>query len=311
MSDAATKRRSWLEAVTSFAFSRAEALVAFVKQLDLVETVSVLTLFLAVVFAFPHWLTQIVVRICLFLFLLSPKIIRSPLFWLALSLSSTAVIIQDWHASDNHKYLLLYWLWVVFLCHFFREPGQKRRTLLVNARFFLCFIFLAASAQKLSSPSYRSGEMFEYLLYVDTRFTAFGKLAGIDPAVPEAVQKRISFFRSPFSQVTDNDLQLPGSDRARAVGLLSTWWDLLIQLAMGMLFLFRRSITDQFAHICLLLFIFTTYLLAPVFGFGWILAIMGFTLAKENFPRIATVYIISFVMILLYQLPWRDWVLAA
>lgn len=38
-----------------------------------------------------------------------------------------------------------------------------------------------------------------------------------------------------------------------------------------------------------------------MYGFGWILAIMGFTPAKEKFPRIAAVYVICFVVILLYQ----------
>jgi hypothetical protein len=70
-------------------------------------------------------------------------------------------------------------------------------------------------------------------------------------------------------------------------------------------------VTDKFAHILLLFFILTTYLPAPVFGFGWILGIMGFALAKEKFPRIAAVYMICFVVILLYQVPWREWVLAA
>ena len=60
------------------------------------------------------------------------------------------------------------------------------------------------------------------------------------------------------------------------------------------------------AHIFLLFFIFTTYLPAPVFGFGWILGIMGFALAKDRFPKIATAYVVCFFAILLYQLPWRE-----
>src|SRR2546421_4871498 len=189
---------TWLSGMKLFLLSRVQALLDFVKALDLVEIVSLLTLFLAVIFAFDHWLFEMTARICLLLFLLRPNFIRNPVFWLALSLSGTVVIILDWQAADNHKYLLLYWLWVLFFCHLFGEPEQKRRTLIFNARFFLCFIFLAAAAQKLSSPTYRSGEMFEYFLYVDTRFTAFGKLVGIDPTIPDAVQKSIGFFRSPF-----------------------------------------------------------------------------------------------------------------
>ena len=153
--------------------------------------------------------------------------------------------------------------------------------------------------------------MFEYFLYVDSRFTAFGKLIGIDPSVPDAVQKSIAFFRSPFSQVVNNQLELPGSDRARVAALVLTWWDWSLQLTIGALLLIGKPRSDELAHLLLLLFIFTTYIPAPVFGFGWILAIMGFALAKEQFPKIAAAYMLCFLAILLYQLPWRDWVLAS
>ncbi len=291
--------------------SQFQALVEFMHGLDLLEVASLLTLVLAVIFGFEHWVFQTVTRICFLVFVLHPRSIRTAEFWLALSLAGTVVIVLDWEGADNHKYLLVYWLWVLFIAHLFADPKQQRRTLVFNARFFLCFIFLAASAQKLSSSSYRSGEMFEHFLYVDSRFTAFGKLIGIDPSVPDAVQKRIALLRSPFAQVEGNELQIPGSERARVAALVLTWWDLSLQLFIGSLLLIRRPVTDVLAHILLLFFIFTTYIPAPVFGFGWILGVMGFTLAKEKFPRIAAGYVICFGAILVYQVPWRDWVLAA
>jgi hypothetical protein len=286
------------------------ALAEFVGNLDFLETIRLLTLVLAVVFGVAHWLFEIVAQIGFLLFALRPRLLRRPEFWLALAVAGTFGIILHWEVTDNHKYLLVYWLWVLFFAHLFISPEQQERTIRCNARFFLCLIFLVASAQKLSSPSYRSGEMFEHLLYVDSRFAAFGKLVGVDPSVPDAVKKRIAFFRSPFAQVEGNELEIPGSDRARAAALVLTGWDVSLQLSIGALLLLRRPMTDKFAHILLLFFIFTTYIPAPVLGFGWILAIMGLTLAKERFPKIAVVYMISFVAILLYQVPWREWVLA-
>ncbi len=285
------------------------ALVDFTRNLDLVEIVSLLTLVLAIVFAFDHWLFGVVSRICFLVFILRPSSIRRPAFWLALALAGTLTIILIWERVDNHKYLLVYWTWVLFFVHLFRDPEQQKHVLRFNARFFLCLIFLAACGQKLSSPSYRSGEMFENYLYVDQRFTAFGKLIGIDPAIGDDVQRRLNYLRSPYADVENNDIHVAGSDKARTAGVLMTWWDLGVQLSIGLLLLFGWRRTDQVAHLLLLFFIFTTYIPAPVFGFGWILAIMGFALAKEKFPRISTGYLVSFFAILLYQLPWRDWVL--
>jgi hypothetical protein len=284
-------------------------LVQFARDLDLIEAVGLLTLFLAVIFAFDHWLFRIVSRLCLLIFILRPSSLRHSLFWFVLALAGTITIILTWERVDNHKYLLVYWSWVLCIVDLFAQPEQQRRVLLFNARFFLCLIFLAASAQKISSPSYRSGEMFEHYLYVDQRFTAFGKLIGVEPALGDAVKRRINYLRSPYAVVEGNEIRITGSDRARVAALGMTWWDVCVQLAIGALLLFRSRRTDQLAHMLLLFFIVTTYLPAPVFGFGWILAIMGFALAKDAFPRIAAAYVVCFFAILLYQLPWREWVL--
>lgn len=281
----------------------------FARNLDLIQTISVLTLVLAIIFGFDHWLFRVVSGTCFLMFALRPSSLRRPQFWFALALAGTVTIILTWEQVDNHKYLLVYWTWVLFIVHLFNHPDQQKRILLFNARFFLCLIFLAASVQKLSSPSYRSGEMFEHYLYVDPRFAAFGKLIGIHPAVGDAVTRQMHFLRSPFADVEGNDIHIAGSDRAQIAAMAMTWSDLGLQFTIGALMLFRWPRTEQIAHVLLLFFIFTTYVPAPVFGFGWILAIMGFTLAKDKFPKIATVYILSFFAILLYQLPWRDWVL--
>jgi hypothetical protein len=291
--------------------SRIGSLAGFTRNLDLIQTISVLTLVSAIIFGFDHWLFRIVAGTCFLMFALRPSSLRRPQFWFALALAGTITIILTWEQVDNHKYLLVYWTWVLFVVHLFREPEQQKRVVLFNARFFLCLAFLAASGQKLSSPSYRSGEMFEHYLYVDPRFAAFGKLIGIDPARGEAATRQMHFLRSPFADVDNNDIQIVGSDRARIAAVVMTWWDLGLQLSIGALLLFRWRRTDEIGHVLLLFFIFTTYIPAPVFGFGWILAIMGFTLAKDKFPRIAAAYILCFFAILIYQLPWRDWVLSS
>ncbi len=280
------------------------------RALDTVHTVSLLSLFLAIIFGFQHWLFQMASWLCFFVFLLHPIVLRRALFWFAMAGAGSVVVFLDWQAADNHKYLLVYWLWVLFFCHLVADPVHQHRAIAVNARFFLCFIFLLAVGQKLASPTYRSGEMFELFLYLDARFTAFGKLIGIDPEVPEAVKRSMAFFRSPFSEVIDQRLEIPGTDRAHLASLIMTWWDVVIQSAIGVLFLFRRNLPDRLAHSALLLFIVTTYLPAPVYGFGWILGLMGFALARDRWPGFAAGYLAAFVAILLYQIPWRDWVLA-
>ncbi len=288
------------------ASSRLGRFVEFAKNLEMVQTVSLLMLVLVTIFGFDDWLFRVVSRVCLFVFVLHPRSLRRPQFWFALALAGTISLVMSWERIDNHKYLLDYWLWILFVVHLFGQAEQQQQIVRFSARFFLCLAFLAASGQKLSSPSYRTGAMFEHYLYVDSRFSAFGKLVGIDPSIGDSVKRRIMFLRSPFAEVEGNDIHIGGSGRARVAALVMTWWDVSLQSAIGALLLFGRRRTDELAHILLLFFIFTTYIPAPVFGFGWILAIMGFALAKDQFPRITALYIVSFVAILLYQLPWRQ-----
>ena len=62
----------------------------------------------------------------------------------------------------------------------------------------------------------------------------------------------------------------------------------------------------------LLAFCVTTYALAPVAGFGWLIATMGLAQCRPNQPRWRGAYIAVFVLILLYsEIPWTgvlaDW----
>ncbi len=59
-------------------------------------------------------------------------------------------------------------------------------------------------------------------------------------------------------------------------------------MVAALFLLARRRRTRQWAEIALLLFVATTYVLAPVIGFGWVLLLLG--LAQTSFStRVAHV----------------------
>jgi len=279
------------------------------RGLTLLDAASALTLFLVVVFGFDAWWAKFVGYAAFLVFLLHPPSIKTWPFWACIAAASSLGLLAAWYAADNHKYLLAYWLWVITLAHAVKPESFQDKFLVSNARFFAVFIFLAAALQKFFSPTYMSGEMFETLLLLDERFRAFAQLAGIDAAIPDAAAKIVTLLKSPMSIVADNQLIFPSNDRVNFVAKLITWYDVYAQLAIGLLFLPGRRVTDLAGHCVLLFFIFTTYLPAPVFGFGWTLAIIGFVLAKDRFRHLPLAYLAAFVAILLYQAPWREWVL--
>ena len=90
---------------------------------------------------------------------------------------------------------------------------------------------------------------------------------------------------------------------------LATLYNFYVQVAIGVLLLFYRELTDRIADLLLLFFIFKTYIPAPVWGFGVTLSVLGFALAKERSQSMSAAYLLAMVAVLIYQVPWGDWVL--
>jgi len=279
------------------------------QRLSQIQFIAGASLFLLVYWGFEEGLAKIVVQLALLAVVLRPALLESRVLWLALSVVNTVALIDGWVAADNHKYLTVYWVYVVTIAVGVSDRKLGETILAWHGRFFLVFVFCAAALQKTISPTYMSGEMFEMRLLIDERFKAFGHLLGLDKSVADTAYELSARLRNPMTEFEGNAVALPSTDRIRTLGLVITWYDLLIQYAIGLLFIPGRGITDRIGHYLLLFFIFTTYLPAPVFGFGWLLAIYGLCLSWKRYPAFNIAYTVSFVVILIYQLPWRAWVL--
>jgi len=279
------------------------------QRLSQIQFIAGASLFLLVYWGFEEGLAKIVVQLALLAVVLRPALLESRVLWLALSVVNTVALIDGWVAADNHKYLTVYWVYVVTIAVGVSDRKLGETILAWHGRFFLVFVFCAAALQKTISPTYMSGEMFEMRLLIDERFKAFGHLLGLDKSVADTAYELSARLRNPMTEFEGNAVALPSTDRIRTLGLVITWYDLLIQYAIGLLFIPGRGITDRIGHYLLLFFIFTTYLPAPVFGFGWLLAIYGLCLSWKRYPAFNIPYTVSFVVILIYQLPWRAWVL--
>jgi hypothetical protein len=273
------------------------------------DSVTYLTLFLAAIFGFETWFYQLSATTALLVVLLVPSMAKRPALWGLLAVMASITLVQERDLADNHKYLLCYWLWVMCIAHIPEGQEPRNRIIEFNARFFLIFIFLGAALQKFVSSSYMSGAMFELELLLDSRFHALAHLLGIDAELGDESLTRVLLLKNPYAHVLNDKVMLLSNDYVHFVAKLITLYDLYVQVALGALFLFRWYITDLIGHLLLLFFILTTYIQAPVLGFGFTLSILGFALAKERSQFLSTAYLFSMVAVLAYQAPWREWVL--
>ena len=65
------------------------------------------------------------------------------------------------------------------------------------------------------------------------------------------------------------------------------------------------ALLDTARHALLLAFCITTYALAPVAGFGWLIATMGLAQCRPHQRWLPAAYVAVFILILMYaEVPW-------
>lgn len=278
------------------------------RRQSILEIALVFTLFLAILHGFRQWPFQYVGGTIALVALLYRPIRVNWVTWLSLAVIGTVVLVYNWHPVDNHKFLLAYWLWVLFLATLVQREEDAESILRFNARFFLAFVFLMASAQKLASSSYVDGSFFELTVLTDSRFEGFMKLFGFEADIFSKSNYLHDLVRSRLHTVENGTVILPTNPGIALAGTLITWWDVLVQIAIGAMVAATNRKIEITGHILLLVFIYTTYFAAPVIGFGWTLSILALMLVHGRYPRLSLWYLASFPVLELYRVPWQQYV---
>lgn len=279
-----------------------------VAQYDRVELTAQLTLALLLLHAPKQWYVQGPVVVLCIAGLTFGWLRREWRLWFLLFAFLASSVYYDWATADNHKYLECYWV-VAFACAAACAPENRRRVLGFNGRLLIALCMLFATGWKLASPSYRSGDFFEFILLTDDRFEDLAAWVG-DVPIAVAQQNHIAekVLTTGYLRGIDVDqVQLHSSEALRRLAQIMTWWTVLIEGALAVLFLpvgsRRWKITRD---IVLILFAATTYLVATVKGFGWLLVIMGLAQCEEKEAVLVPLYLITFFAIQLYTMPYAE-----
>ena len=162
------------------------------------------------------------------------------------------------------------------------------------------------------SPDYVDGRFFRVTLLTDERFAdaslVFGGLSR-----DQMAENRTFLEPLPEGAELLNPPAFVEPPRLRVFAAVATWGGLLLEALIALLCLIPADGRVQIArHAALLAFCVTTYALAPVAGFGWLLATMGLAQCRPNQRALRGAYVAVFVLILLYsEIPWTgvlaDW----
>ena len=248
------------------------------------------------------WVSPFVIAAaCLSLILRSVR--RAPITWILIAVLIAIRVAAVWPLSDNHIYLLSYWCLAIGLAML---GPNSATTLSASSRWLLAAAFaLAVLWKAVLSPDYVDGRFFRVTLMTDERFAdaslVFGGLSREQMAA-----NREFLVPLPDGAELLNPPPFVEPTRLRAFAAAATWGGLLLEALIALLCLLPlagRIVSAR--HAALLLFCVTTYALAPVAGFGWLLAVMGLAQVRPAQRLVYACYIAVFVLVLLYaEIPW-------
>lgn len=244
-----------------------------------------------------------------------PALRRSPGVWLYITGAVIWARLPWLLVMDNHHYLIAWWCVAVTSC-LFAAPDRPGPLVARNARLLLAGAMGFAVLQKLLSGEFANGAFFELLLLSGDRFAAFSALVLRVPAADLAAnQQAVASLLSPgATRELVTSVQLVGPAYVSSVALAMSAWTLLIEATAAVLFLWPASHWPGPARWlraarngALLCFALTTYAIATVAGFAWILLILGLAQceAEDRLARFA--YCAAFLLVFVYTLPWGTW----
>jgi len=271
-----------------------------------------MTLLLLLLYSPDSWNVRIPITIFSILAFIFRPLRSNPKFWFIVAITIFIANFQQWFQIDNHKYLLGYWCLALFCA---LQTDHPERSIAVTGRLLIGLSFLFAVFWKIISSDYLSNSFFHYSLLIDERFSGLAQgLGGLTDRmniINHAALDALLNYDSKLEVV--QLLSTPGV--IKLAGLL-TWWTLVIEVLTAISFLSSEGkFISNWRDLFLNLFILSTYSVAPVIGFGWILAVMGIAQCTERFRYMRLFYIFSFITLQVYRLPWstilRFWFLFA
>jgi hypothetical protein len=227
-----------------------------------------------------------------------PPLARSAGLWLTLAGLVLGRLILDWPLADNHIYLLAYWCLGIGLCLLMPSPFAAMADM---SRWLVAAAFLCAVIWKgVLTPDFLDARFFRMTLLTDERFAELARAVGglteeqlaINRAALEALPAGVEMLGGPV---------LVEPPALRHLGLALTWGGFALETAVALAFLSRwPSWVHRHRHALLLTFGAATYAVAPVAGFGWLLAAMGLAQCDSEQRGLRLAYVAVFALVLIF-----------
>jgi hypothetical protein len=259
-----------------------------------------LTLVLVMLATAGDWYVRVPVVVLATVAVAVPSTRGSARLWLALAATLGAAAWADRWRVDNHQFLIAYWCLTLGLAASSADPARVRRN---GARLLVGAVFLLATAWKLVSPDFVDGSFMRYTLLTDTRFGEVAELVGgVGERDLEANREALGALDEPDGAL--DPVRLRSTGRLDAAAQVLTWWTLAIEGAVAVVFLVPWRLLARHRDLALIAFVVTTYAVAPVIGFGWVLVCLGLAQREPSRRLVPVAYLSAFLLVQIFTAPW-------
>lgn len=247
-----------------------------IQSVDSFELISTLTIIIGLAYFAEDPLYKVGMAVFAVASVVYAPIKTSFLFWTALAAYLTFMVTLSWETTTSDLYLYVYWCIALAVTRLSINP---KRVLSIVARYMIALVFLFSFFWKITSPDFATGNFFRFSFALDARLAPVAILL-----TPMTMQ---DFLRNrklaSFSNlVNGNKFKLFESNRTRVLSQVLAVTTLFIELLIGLAFVASWRKLRSFGDGLLLLFLLTTYTVAPITRFGALLACIGFSQAEDH-----------------------------
>jgi hypothetical protein len=271
------------------------------------ELVLLLTLLLLVTRTPEYWYSQAVIVILSVCGIAFRPVREAATFWLIVAGFLGAELFFHRDVADNHKYLEVYWC-VALFCACSLPASDREQVVAFNARMLIGLCLAFAVFWKAVSATYFDGaSFFRLTLLTDPRFESMVQfLTSIPHEVLATNRENENLIKTAWSLGPDlTRVPLGGSSEVYPLALLLTWWTFLFELLLAVAFLWPNGPRiERVRNALLLTFGMTTYLVATVREFGWLLMILGLAQCAPGSKWARVLFFITVLVIQVFTLPF-------
>lgn len=304
------------------------------------EFIGIMTLVLLLFHANETWYLRVSITVLALIGLLFRSVLHKASYWWILSFILAAVYWSIWDLwIVNHKFAITYWCLAIACgllaprissgedqaatenemastsktkevpsAHRIRENGpcsleDPYPYLAVCSRILIGLIFAIATLWKIVCPEFPNGNFFHFTLLTDHRFLDTAELVGgVSPEMSQQNLAAVNRMKQPGPP--PSSVLLIDTPSIPRIALFIAVWTIFIEGSIGLFFLWPCQQKIAYWRDWLLItFIITTYPIATVHGFAWLIVIMAFAQCSPEFKLQRMMYLALFIGMPLMDIP--------